>query len=81
MKYQVRYYKDETSSVRYDIDVEADSPEAAVERVRANMTGEVEDLTDEELNTERSGKEELVTSEFDQMADPTDLYAVTEVTD
>jgi hypothetical protein len=75
MKYCVRYYKDEISSVRYDIEVESDSPENARLRVLQGMTGLL-DLTDDELDTERSGKEELVTSEFDQLADPTDPYAV-----
>lgn len=78
-KFRVRYYKEETSSVRYDIEVEAESPEAARERVRANMTGEVEDLTDEEIDSESSGKEELHTSEFSQLEEVSDPYAVEEL--
>jgi hypothetical protein len=81
MKYRVRYYKEEVSTVRYDIDVEADSPEEARERVRANMTGEIEDLTDEEIDSEASGKEELDSSTFSALEDESDSHAVVEVTE
>lgn len=77
--FTVRYYRDETSSVRMEITVAAASPEAARERVRANMSGEIEDLTDEELESEHAGKEEITGGEFAGLEDASDPYAVLEV--
>jgi hypothetical protein len=61
------------------IDVEADSPEAARERVDAGMKGEI-DLTDTEMLTERLDREEGVhASEFTGLEDASDPNAVVEL--
>lgn len=80
MKYEVRYYREERSSVRMGITVEADSPEAARQRVLDWGEGRIE-LTAEEEETEFSGKEEVLGGEFTCLEEADDPYAVTEVND
>jgi hypothetical protein len=77
-KYRVRFYKEERSSVRMDIEVNADSPEAARQRVLDWGEGRI-DLTEEEEYSESSGKEEVLGGEFTGLEEEDDPYAVTEV--
>lgn len=77
-KYCVRYYKTETSIVRYDMTVEAADEAAARARVQNYWEGNGE-LTDEELHTEQSGKEFIEGSVYSYMADEHEPFAVSEV--
>lgn len=77
-KFDVRYYREERSSVRMNITVNADSPEAARQRVLDWGEGRIE-LTPEEEETEECGKEELLDGEFSCLEIESDPYAVVEV--
>ena len=77
-KYCVRYYKTETSLVRYDMTVEAADEAAARARVQDYWENDGE-LTDEELNTEQSDKEFPDGTQFAYLADEHEPFAVCEV--
>ncbi len=77
-KFCVRYYKIETNIVRYEMTVEAADEMAARQRVFDGFKGDVE-LTDEELETEQSGKEFSEGTVFSHMEDPNEPFAVCEV--
>lgn len=77
-KYRVRYTKWSKSYSEVYMTVEADSPKAAYDRVLAIQTGE-DDPTSDEEESEVWGKEYLCDSGFDEMADPSEPYAVCEV--
>ena len=77
-RYRVRYYRKETSSVRYEMEVEADSPEAARSRVADGQTGKLQ-FTPEEEESQGSGKEEVMDSEFFELEDINNPYAVVEL--
>lgn len=77
-KFCVRYYKLETSRVRYEIDVEAADAAAARQRVLDCYEG-VDDFTEEEWGSETTGKEELVDSEFYALEDEDAPFAVMEL--
>lgn len=76
--FTVRFYKRTVTSDRMDIIVEAESPEAARAKVlNWGLTGD--GLTEAEEQTESLGKEEVVDSEWHDLADPTDYAAVVEM--
>ncbi len=77
-EYWVRYYREERSSVRMCIKVEADSPEAARALVLAAHEENYEALTAAEWETESSEKEEVLGGEFTGLEDENDPYAVVE---
>jgi hypothetical protein len=74
----VRYYREERSSVRMDVTVNADSPEAARQRVLDWGEGRIE-LTPEEEETEQSGKEEVLGGDFTCLEEADNPYAVEEI--
>lgn len=77
-KYRVRFYREVTTTDRHSIVVEAGSPDAARERVRAWGGNEI-DLTDEEVLTEQLEKEgDVIGSEFVGLAGDDDPYEVEE---
>jgi hypothetical protein len=78
--YRVRFYREERTSVRMDIEVTADSPEAARQRVLDWGEGRIE-LTEEEEMTEASGKEEVLGGDFTGLEEADDPYAVVEIPD
>lgn len=74
--YRVRYWKTETSSVEYTMEVNADSPEAARQRVEDGFGDGPDILTDAEWDSEQSGKEFIEGTEFYDLVGEDEIYAV-----
>lgn len=77
-EYRVRFTKWSRSVSDVYMTVEADSPQAAFERVRQVQTGEV-DPTEAEDESEQWGKEYLDDSGFECMDNPADYGVVSEI--
>jgi hypothetical protein len=77
--YRVRFYKQTTTTDRHSIAVRASSPEAARDRVEAWGTGKIELTEAEELTDELEREEGIDASEFSQLEEEGDPYAVVEL--
>lgn len=70
-KFYVEYYHVATTSDRLGMEVEADSKQEAWDKVKAFKEGKPHPnpVTDEEYQTETLHKEEVISSEFEEMRD------------
>lgn len=80
-KFRVRFYRHTTTADRHEIEVAADSPAAARQRVLDWAAGRLELSDDEEQSEELVREGEIVNSVFDELWPESSPNAVTEVTE